>query len=96
MSPLSRNYRVGYALGEGKDLDEIVAELGQVAEGVNTLKLVKQKADELDVYMPLVSGMYEILFNRRKVADVVGGLMLAEQSSDVEFTIKSDSKKTGQ
>ncbi|KZZ51011.1 glycerol-3-phosphate dehydrogenase, partial [Oleiphilus sp. HI0118] len=39
-SPLSRNYRVGYAFGEGRNLDEAVAELGEVAEGVNTLKQV--------------------------------------------------------
>ncbi|KZZ17905.1 glycerol-3-phosphate dehydrogenase, partial [Oleiphilus sp. HI0080] len=45
-SPLSRNYRVGYAFGEGRNLDEAVAELGEVAEGVNTLKQVKRFADE--------------------------------------------------
>ncbi len=88
MSPLSRNYRVGYELGKGKDLDCIITELGQVAEGVNTLELVKQRADELDVYMPLVSGMYEIIFNKRTVAEVVGSLMQAEQNTDVEFTVK--------
>lgn len=88
MSPLSRNYRVGYELGKGKNLEQIVAELGQVAEGVNTLKLVKYKADELDVYMPLVNGMYDILFNNKTVAEVVGSLMLGELSTDVEFTTR--------
>src|SRR5690554_6663108 len=44
MSPLSRNYRVGFALGEGKTLEQAVDALGEVAEGVNTLKLVKEKA----------------------------------------------------
>ncbi len=85
MSPLSRNYRVGYELGKGTPLEQIIAELGQVAEGVNTLKIVKHKSDELDVYMPLVGGMYEILFNHRSIGEVVGSLMLAEQSDDVEF-----------
>lgn len=87
MSPLSRNYRVGFELGKGRELEQILADLGQVAEGVNTLKLVRNKALELEVYMPLVSGMYEILFNKRSVADVVGSLMLAEQNTDVEFTL---------
>lgn len=85
MSPLSRNYRVGYELGKGTPLEQIIAELGQVAEGVNTLKIVKHKSDELGVYMPLVGGMYEILFNHRSIDEVVGSLMLAEQSDDVEF-----------
>lgn len=86
MSPLSRNYRVGYEVGKGKHLEQIVAELGQVAEGVNTLKLVKYKADEFNVYMPLVNGLYDILFNNKTVAEVVGSLMLGEHSDDVEFT----------
>lgn len=84
-SDLSRNYRVGYALGEGKPLDEVVAGLGQVAEGVNTLRQVKQKADELGVYMPLVSGLYGVLFEHKKIADVARGLMLGEQNYDVEY-----------
>ena len=88
MSPLSRNYRVGFQLGEGKDLDEIVADLGQVAEGVNTLKLLKQQADELEIYMPLVNGLFDIIYNKKSIGDVVGGLMFAEHSIDVEFTVK--------
>ncbi len=87
-SPLSRNYRVGYELGKGRDLDAIVAELGQVAEGVNTLKLLKQQADTLQVYMPLVNGLYDIVYSGKTVAEVVGKLMFAEQNRDVEFTVK--------
>jgi len=84
-SDMSRNYRVGYALGQGKPLDEIVANLGQVAEGVNTLRQVKQKADEMGVYMPLVSGLYAVLFQNRAISEVARGLMTGEQSHDVEF-----------
>jgi glycerol-3-phosphate dehydrogenase (NAD(P)+) len=88
-SDLSRNYRVGFALGQGKKLDEIVRQLGQVAEGVNTLKQVKQKAQELNVYMPLVSGLYAVLFEGRAIQDVALGLMTGEQNYDVEFLEKS-------
>jgi glycerol-3-phosphate dehydrogenase (NAD(P)+) len=84
-SDLSRNYRVGFALGQGKNLEEVVAGLGQVAEGVNTLKQVKQKADELGVYMPLVSGLHGILFEHKSIADVAHGLMMGEQSTDVDY-----------
>lgn len=84
-SDLSRNYRVGYSLGQGQPLDEVVSGLGQVAEGVNTLRQVKQKADDMGVYMPLVSGLYSVLFERRAIADVVRELMLGEQSYDVEY-----------
>ncbi|MGK0442726.1 MAG: glycerol-3-phosphate dehydrogenase (NAD(P)+) [Pseudohongiellaceae bacterium] len=88
MSPLSRNYRVGFQLGEGKNLDDIVAELGQVAEGVNTLKLVKQQSDEMDIYMPLVSALYDVIYNHKTIKEVVGAMMFSEQNRDVEFTIK--------
>lgn len=84
-SDLSRNYRVGFALGQGKKLDEIVASLGQVAEGVNTLLQVKHKADELGVYMPLVSGLHAVLFEGRPIAEVARGLMVGEQADDVEY-----------
>lgn len=86
-SPLSRNYRVGFALGEGKSLEEAVNSLGEVAEGVNTLRYVKEKADELEIYMPLVSGLYEVVFNGAPVSQVAKMMMLNTQSSDVEFIL---------
>jgi len=88
-SDLSRNYRVGQALGQGKTLDQAVEEIGQVAEGVNTVKIVKQKADELGIYMPLVNGMYDILFLQRPLAEVAQGLMMGEQNNDVEYSSRT-------
>ena len=84
-SPLSRNFRVGKALGEGKDIDLVISEMDQVAEGVNTLKQVKDKADELGVKMPLVNGLYEIMYNNQTVDHIISSLMLEEQGLDVEF-----------
>ncbi|MFC3679970.1 NAD(P)H-dependent glycerol-3-phosphate dehydrogenase [Bacterioplanoides pacificum] len=86
-SPLSRNYRVGYAIGEGKTLDEAVNSLGEVAEGVNTLRYVRAKAAELDIYMPLVMGAYEVLFNGADPRLVAQGLMSGDHASDVEFAL---------
>jgi glycerol-3-phosphate dehydrogenase (NAD(P)+) len=87
MSPLSRNYRVGYAIGQGKTLEDAIKELGEVAEGVNTLKYVRARAIELDIYMPLVMGAYEILFNGAQPKDVAQGLMTGDYASDVEFAL---------
>ena len=86
-SPLSRNYRVGYAIGQGKSLAEAVDELGEVAEGVNTLRYVRAKAQELSIYMPLVMGAYEVLFNGANPRVVAQGLMTGEHASDVEFAL---------
>ena len=87
MSPLSRNYRVGFALGEGKSLEQAVSELGQVAEGVNTLRLVKEKADELDIYMPLANVLYDVLYNGLSIEQGTVKLMSSEQRADVEFVL---------
>lgn len=84
-SNLSRNYRVGYAIGKGQSLDDVLKEIGQVAEGVNTLKLVKQKADEMNVYMPIVQGLYAVLFEGQDINSVVKGLMTGEMASDVDL-----------
>tara|TARA_R110002167_G_scaffold6193_2_gene28168 strand:- start:128 stop:1258 length:1131 start_codon:yes stop_codon:yes gene_type:complete len=97
MSPLSRNYRVGFALGQGRDLESIVDELGEVAEGVNTLKYVKAKADQLGIYMPLVQGLYSVVFEGKNVPSVIGAMMMAAQGDDVEFELldKSVQDKAG-
>lgn len=90
MSPLSRNFRVGFALGEGKTLDEAVSVLGEVAEGVNTLRQVRDKALERDIYMPLVAGLYEVVFNAAPVTAIARSMMVNAQSSDVEFVLPRD------
>ncbi|MFS2160245.1 NAD(P)H-dependent glycerol-3-phosphate dehydrogenase [Pseudomonas sp. Pseusp122] len=84
-SPKSRNYQVGFALGEGLSLEEAVSRLGEVAEGVNTLKVLKTKAQELNVYMPLVAGLHAILFEGRTLNQVIELLMRAEPKTDVDF-----------
>ncbi|ACO79072.1 NAD(P)H-dependent glycerol-3-phosphate dehydrogenase [Azotobacter vinelandii CA] len=84
-SPKSRNYQVGHALGQGLALEEAVARLGEVAEGVNTLRVLKAKAEELGVYMPLVAGLHAILFEGRTLAQVIEALMTGEPKTDVDF-----------
>lgn len=86
-SPKSRNFRIGYAVGKGAKLDDAVAELGQVAEGIYTLLLVKEKAESIGIYMPLVRGLYDILYGGASINAVISGLMMAVQNSDVEFIL---------
>ncbi len=87
MSPLIRNFRVGYALGQGQNLEEAVDELGEVAEGVNTLRLVRQQSRDMDIYMPLVDSLHAVLFENVPIPEALHGLMTNEQSSDVEFVL---------
>jgi len=87
MSPLSRNYRVGFSLGQGESLEQAVTKLGEVAEGVKTLQLVKHKADETQVYMPLVNVLYNVIYNNLSIEEAINTLMLSAQNTDVEFVM---------
>lgn len=87
MSPLSRNFRVGYALGKGESLNQAIANLGEVAEGVKTLQLVKFKADEMKVYMPLVNVLYDVIYNNLSIDQAIKTLMTSAQNTDVEFVV---------
>ena len=61
-SPMSRNYTVGAMLGKGKKIDEILKELGSVAEGVKTSKAVCELAKKLDIDVPVSSAIYEAVY----------------------------------
>ncbi|OEY67632.1 NAD(P)H-dependent glycerol-3-phosphate dehydrogenase [Marinobacter sp. X15-166B] len=86
-SSKSRNFRIGYALGRGAKLADAVRQLGQVAEGIYTLELVKEKSDDTGVYMPLAQGLYDVIYGDASISSVIGGLMAAAQNSDVEFIL---------
>lgn len=60
-SALSRNYRVGFMLSEGKNLDEILLELKEVAEGVKTAFAIKELASKEQIYTPIVNEIVLIL-----------------------------------
>ena len=84
-SPLSRNYQLGLKISRGVSVGEAIGGLGQLAEGLNTLKLVQAKKNEMNVYMPLVDGLHRILFDGDEIWSVVNGLMEAPEGPDVEF-----------
>ena len=72
---LSRNRRVGVALGEGKKLEEILEEMGMVAEGVKNTLSAHKLAQREGVEMPLVATMHAILYEGMSVPTAVGALM---------------------
>ena len=74
-SPTSRNYTVGYRLGKGESLDEIIRTLGSVAEGVTTTKGLKTVIEELGVSAPIASGIYEVLYEGKDIRERAQWLM---------------------
>ena len=86
-SPLSRNYQVGFALGCGKTLEQATKELGQTAEGINTIVQVNARAKELDVYMPITTALYEVIYEGAPPLNIAVSLMKNGHRSDVEFVL---------
>ncbi len=60
-STMSRNYRVGLGLAQNKKLDEILIELGEVAEGVKTSIAIKDLSKEHNIYTPIANEVYQII-----------------------------------
>jgi len=75
-SKLSRNYRVGLGLAEGKKMDEILRELGEVAEGVPTAKALHKIAEEKNLYLPIAEEVYAMVEKgkdpHKSVKDLLG------------------------
>ena len=72
---LSRNRRVGLLLAQGQTLQEAVASLGHVAEGVYSARTVAQRARHLGVEMPISEGVVALLVGRLRPAEAVAALM---------------------
>lgn len=91
-SPNSRNYRLGKYLISGETIEEISSKLGGVAEGIHTTKMAYQKAQELNISMPLLDGVYRIIFNREKVKNVLWRVLVNTPYKDVEHINIGDIK----
>jgi glycerol-3-phosphate dehydrogenase (NAD(P)+) len=75
MSPLSRNRRLGEAIGRGQSLGEIEAGMFMVAEGVNAARVARDLADRAQVEMPIVGEVCAILFEEKPIAVAFADLM---------------------
>jgi glycerol-3-phosphate dehydrogenase (NAD(P)+) len=72
---LSRNRRVGVALGQGRNLEEILSGMRMVAEGVKTTKAAVALARKLDIEMPIAEKIYSVLYEGLKPENAIHDLM---------------------
>jgi glycerol-3-phosphate dehydrogenase (NAD(P)+) len=80
---LSRNRSVGYALGQGRALAEVLGEMRMVAEGVETSRAAHALAEREGIEMPIVAEVHSVLFEGRSPADAVRNLMLREPKPEL-------------
>ncbi|MGJ7034762.1 NAD(P)H-dependent glycerol-3-phosphate dehydrogenase [Anoxybacillus eryuanensis] len=80
----SRNWRAGNMLGKGYALDDVLANMGMVVEGVRTTKAAYQLAKKMNVDMPITNALYDVLFNGKDVKSAVDSLMARGKTSELE------------
>ncbi len=85
MSNLSRNYQLGFNIGTGMTLLEAKNKVGQVAEGVRTLEIVRNESSRLNIKMPLVESMYNIIYKEASPESIIDDLLNNPHEVDVEF-----------
>ncbi len=78
MSEQSRNHRVGFGLGEGRSLDDIIAEMNMVAEGVKSTRGILALAKRYGVEMPIAEQVGRVLYEGADPATAVATLMMRE------------------
>ena len=81
---LSRNRAVGLRLGRGETLEEILADMRMVAEGVRTTRSVRDLAARADVQMPITEEVHEILYHAKRPETSVEELMTREYKPEFE------------
>ncbi|MGD1937755.1 MAG: NAD(P)H-dependent glycerol-3-phosphate dehydrogenase [Cyanophyceae cyanobacterium] len=83
-SPLSRNYRVGFGLSQGKALEDILDELKSTAEGVNTANVLMELARREKIPMPIARQVYRLLHGKITPEEAVQALMDRELKQEFE------------
>jgi glycerol-3-phosphate dehydrogenase (NAD(P)+) len=81
---LSRNRTVGFELGKGRTLPDVLAGLGHVAEGVKTAKSAFDLSQKLGVEMPITREVYAVLYENKPATQAVQDLMARELSYEFD------------
>lgn len=84
-SPMSRNFTVGYRLAKGEKLQDILANMTEVAEGVNTVRIAKKCADHYKIRALITDRLYKVLFEGMTVEEALDFLMRYPLNADIDF-----------
>ncbi|HEY8962400.1 MAG TPA: NAD(P)H-dependent glycerol-3-phosphate dehydrogenase [Luteolibacter sp.] len=82
----SRNHRVGLALGKGKTLEEAVASLGMVAEGVPNTRSIYEAARNVNVSTPIIDAVYSILYQNKPAAKAMHELLSRDPRPEADIS----------
>ncbi len=80
----SRNRFVGEQLGRGLDIQEIIASMQQVAEGVKTTRVVMDLGEKYGVDLPIARDVYEVLYEGKTALQAYRGLVRRDPGAESE------------
>ncbi len=79
----SRNYRVGFELGRGKKLNDVIANLGSIAEGVTTTKAAYQLTQNIGVDAPITNVVYQVIYEGLPIKGAVSALLGRDMKPEI-------------
>lgn len=82
LSEHSRNRKAGILLSQGKTLEEVRKEVGMVIEGLENLKTVKEMADSLNVEMPIINALYNVVYKNKEIRKEINNLMSRDMKEE--------------
>ena len=82
LSEHSRNRRAGKLIGQGKTIEETRQEIGMAIESIDNIEVAKRLSEELDVSMPIVDAVYDILYNNLEPSLAVEMLMSRDKKME--------------
>ena len=84
ISAQSRNHQVGVQLGKGRRIDDIIAEMVMVAEGVKSAPTVMRLAQKYDIEMPIATDVFEVIEGRMTPEEAFRGLLSRKVGAEHE------------
>jgi len=84
MSDQSRNHRVGFGIGQGKALDDVIAEMNMVAEGVKSTRGILAIAEREGVEMPIAEQVGRVLYEGATASEILKNLMGRAAGSETQ------------
>ena len=81
----SRNWRAGKQIGEGKTLDYVLKNMGQVVEGATTVKAVHELCEEKGIDMPISEAIYRVLYEDADVDTEIKKMMGREPKPEIRL-----------
>lgn len=84
-SNLSRNFTVGYRLAQGESLEDVLSNMRETAEGIQTVRTVKKLIDSIGMRAPITETLHKVLFEGLTVREALQYLMKYPFNVDIDF-----------